>query len=84
MTKTATTKLDRTAHKERERNGRYATRELCDGCNKPVGTNYYTDDEVCGGGDGPGFFICERKREGLTVEQRQALYEANRDARVKS
>jgi hypothetical protein len=29
----------------------------CDGCGKTVGTAWFTDDEVCGGSDGPGFYL---------------------------
>lgn len=52
-----------------------------DGCGKPVGTNYFTDDEVCGGGDGPGFYLCARcakSREGMGIEERRAMYERTR------
>lgn len=86
MNTTKTEKLERFAHVAKDQAGRYKASALCDGCNKPVGTNYYTDDDVCGGSDGPGFFMCERKRcaaklEGLTVEQREAIYTSNRNAR---
>ena len=73
-------KIERFAHQEREaRSGRYAATTPCDACGKPVGTNYYTDGEVCGNGDGPGFYLCERlrciaRRTDLDVEQRRALY----------
>lgn len=65
--------------------GRYATSPRCDCCGKPVGTAYYTDTDVCGGSDGPGFYLCERvrcvaKRDGLSVEERRALYTATRAA----
>lgn len=81
-------KLRRHKHEEKDRSGRYRTSPLCDCCNKPVGTAYFTDEEVCEGTDGPGFYICERKRcekmrEGLSVEERRALYESARAARKK-
>ncbi len=78
--------LKRYAHETRARGtGRYLASPRCDGCGKPVGTAYYTDDEVCGGSDGPGFYVCERKRcaaklTGLSVEARRAIYVATRAA----
>jgi hypothetical protein len=76
-------KLDRHAHDDRDyRSGRYRKSPACDGCGKPCGTNYFTDDEVCGSGDGPGFFLCDRarccKKRDLDVEGRRALYTAQR------
>jgi len=75
-------KLERTHHDERNRDGRYRASPLCDGCGKPVGTNYGTDAEVCGGTDGPGFFVCDRARcpdlSALSVEERRAHYTAQR------
>jgi hypothetical protein len=77
-------KLERHAHDKRDRrSGRFALSTRCDGCGQPVGTAYFTDDEVCGSGDGPGFCLCERercvkRREGLSVEDRRALYERMR------
>jgi hypothetical protein len=81
-----TTKLERTAHTDKDRQGKYRATAKCDGCNKPVGTNYFSDEDVCGSGDGPGFYVCDRKRcaaklEGLGVEQRRAVYETNRNGR---
>lgn len=78
-------KLGRTPHTDRDRrSGRYANSRACDACGKPVGTNYYTDDEVCEGSDGPGFFLCDRVRcmakRDLPLEGRRALYEAQRKA----
>lgn len=68
--------------------GRFVTSILCDACGKPMGNldkpgNHYTDDEVCGGSDGPGFYLCHRvrcgeHRESLPVEERRALYTAQR------
>lgn len=77
-------KLERHQHDQRDyRNGRCVASARCDACGKPVGTAYYTDDEVCGGGDGPGFYLCERKRcgeklRGLTVDERRTVYERTR------
>jgi hypothetical protein len=70
--------------RERE-NGRFAVSEACDCCGKGTGRDYCTDDEVCGGTDGPGFFLCARARcrakvEGLGVEERRVLYTAQRAA----
>ncbi len=75
-----TTALKRHQHDDRERGGKYRKTPSCDGCGKPVGTNYYTDEEVCGGTDGPGFYVCDRKRcvkalASLNVEQRRGVYE---------
>lgn len=66
-------------HDERESSGRYKKSEPCDCCGMPVGTQYGTDDEVCGGGDGPGFRLCSRvrcgkKTEGLAPWQRAEIY----------
>lgn len=73
--------------------GRYANAPKCDGCGKPCATPidpndedsgaYYTDDDVCGLTDGPGFHLCARrrceaKREKLNVEQRRQLYTEQR------
>ncbi len=76
--------LKRSPHGERApRTGRYAKSRACDGCGKPCGTAYFTDDEVCGGSDGPGFYLCERKRcmaarDDKSVDERRALYAAQR------
>ena len=75
--------VERYQHDQRGSGGRYAATATCDGCGKPVGTNYCTDTEVCGNGDGPGFYLCERKRcakrlEGKSVEERRAQYERTR------
>lgn len=72
--------LPRTTHADRAKaSGRFKASPPCDGCGKPVGTAYYTDDDVCGGSDGPGFYLCERKLcrsqfLGMTVEQRRDHY----------
>jgi hypothetical protein len=49
-------------HNDRDSSGRFRQTNLCDCCGKPVGTEYVSDDEVCGSSDGPGFFLCQRKR----------------------
>ena len=59
--------------------GQFVKTQPCDGCGKPTGRDYFTDDEVCGGSDGPGFYLCGRKRccakrEHLSVEARRELY----------
>jgi hypothetical protein len=79
-------KLERFRHSDKDRRGKYRASPRCDGCNKAVGTNYFSDEEVCGGSDGPGFYRCERVRcstklEKLNPEQREAIYIANREAR---
>lgn len=78
--------LDRLAHRRRAADGKFRATPLCDACNKPVGTAYFTDDEVCGASDGPGFYLCERKRclaaRDLDVEGRRALYTAKRAERA--
>lgn len=78
-------KLKRHTWEKRERAGRYRKSPTCDGCGKPAGTAWFTDEEVCGGSDGPGFYLCDRsacvaRRDGLAVEQRRALYESTRTA----
>lgn len=85
---TLTAALDRRPmHEERDAcSGRYKTSHPCDGCNRPVGTDHCTDSEVCGGTDGPGFFLCDRKScakklDGLGVEARRTVYTANRASR---
>ncbi len=66
-----------------DNNQHFAKSPACDACGKPTGTVYYTDTDVCGNTDGPGFFLCDRKRcrsrrEGLSVAKRAALYIACR------
>lgn len=63
----------------RESNGRYKVEQRCDACAKPIHGTHYTDDAVCGGGDGPGFFLCGRVRcskryENMSVEERRAFF----------
>lgn len=76
------TRLKRRPHDERGKHGRYIGSAPCDACGKPVGTAFYTDDDVCGGSDGPGFYLCDRKqciaRRDLPLDARRALYIATR------
>lgn len=74
---------------ERELSGRYRSSILCDCCSKPLGDlskdgNHYTDDEVCGSSDGPGFYLCGRVAcgkvyEGKGVEERRVIFTAGRE-----
>lgn len=66
-------------NRKREADGRYAVEQLCDLCGKPIHGRYGTDNEVCDGGDGPGFYLCSRKAcwkkiEGKSPEQRRVMY----------
>jgi len=78
-------KLERHTHARRDRRGKYENSPRCDCCGKPVGTAYYTDDDVCGSTDGPGFYICDRKRcadkrAEMSVDERRTLYTSQRKA----
>lgn len=75
--------------RNRESDGRYAREQRCDSCGRGIfgaTTEYATDEEVCGNGDGPGFFLCYRRPRcaaryaGLDVEQRRTLFTAQRIA----
>ncbi len=75
-----------TKHERRDAGGRFSTGHLCDFCNKPTGADFETDPDVCGGGDGPGFFLCSRKRcsakrEVFDVEARRRMYAHARSIR---
>lgn len=67
--------------KERDvRGARFAKSPACDACGRPIGRDHYTDDEVCQGGDGPGFYLCGRtsclkRRMGMTADERRAYYQ---------
>jgi len=68
---------------DRRRNGRYSKAPACDACGKPTNeAERYTDDEVCTNTDGPGFFLCHRKRciaaRDLPLEERRTLYTEQR------
>ena len=73
-------------YRNRDSRGRYDFEPVCDCCGKPCGSTvggYLTDDEVCGLTDDPGFYLCQRKRcekkrAGLSVEQRRELYTRQR------
>lgn len=83
---TSRSKLERTQHQDRDRSGRYCSTSPCDVCGKPIGTNYFSDDESLDvGEDDLGFFLCERKRcmarrEKMDLEDRRKLYAAVREA----
>ncbi len=77
--------MTRTQHDARDRHtGRYKATIRCDFCGGAIGNNTYcSDDEVCAGSDGPGFYLCgrtrcETARRGLSVATRRALYTAQR------
>lgn len=59
---------------------------LCDACGKSVADGEHaTDDEVCGGSDGPGFILCGRRECGsrigqTSVKARRAIYTRQRAA----
>jgi hypothetical protein len=73
-------RLEFERQRPRECDGRFSDWQRCDGCGKPVKPGeHYTDDEVCGSTDGPGFFLCARKRcaqhrNALDVAARRELY----------
>ncbi len=70
-----------------EQTGRYAEKLPCDGCGKSCIGEHFTDDEVVGkfynGGDGPGFFLCNRKRciaaRPKSVDARHEFYTRQRE-----
>ena len=47
---------------ERGAAGRFAAVPKCDFCGKPITGTHYSDTRVCGNSDGPGFYLCDRKR----------------------
>lgn len=70
-------------HTRRNATGQYLAGPPCDGCGAPVGTEPWTDDEICGATDGPGFYLCQRvrcrkRREAMEPEARAAHYRAIR------
>jgi hypothetical protein len=81
-----TTKTKHGKHDKRDgSSGQFIRVALCDICGKGTGADYCTDDEVCQGSDGPGFYLCTRKRcgskiEGLSIEQRREIYTKQRAA----
>jgi len=68
---------------KRDRAGRYARHTRCDGCGLPIRGQYLTDEAVCGGTDGPGFYLCwrvrcSRRRAQLGLAERGAFYAEQR------
>lgn len=53
--------------------GRFQKSTACDFCGKSCAGGHQSDDRVCGGGDGPGFYLCDRPS---CMRQRDA-YEAS-------
>lgn len=78
--------------RNRERNGRYRNEDTrCDVCARGIDTQaseYCTDDEVCQGSDGPGFFLCNHptccrvqlRVLALPPEARRRIYAAVRES----
>lgn len=74
---------ERNPMQRRADDGKYAKSIACDGCGKPCKDDHMTDEEACGGSDGPGFFLCHRKRcvaklELMTPACRKAHYTLQR------
>lgn len=69
----------------RDKSGRYSHARKCDACGRSTyEEDHLTDDEVCEGTDGPGFWLCARPRcnakyADLPVEERRALFSAQRE-----
>lgn len=61
----------------------------CDACGKSIPDGEHaTDDEVCQGGDGPGFFLCSREacvqsHVNLPVNERVLLFRTQRERNEK-
>jgi len=69
--------------RNRETDGRYRQETPCDCCGKPVLAEHFTDGDVCGNTDGPGFYLCGRIRcnkcrDSLNVQQCRDLYTRQR------
>lgn len=75
---------------ERRADGRFRSSVACDACGRGVGSlnddssEWYTDNEVCGCGDGPGFYLCARascrKRYAhMDVEERRVFFTLQRE-----
>jgi hypothetical protein len=74
---------------ERTASGKFRQSILCDCCGMPIGDldkpgNHFTDDEVCGSSDGPGFFLCSRRAcsivyRGKSVDERREIFTAGRE-----
>jgi hypothetical protein len=53
----------------------------CDACGEVIVDAYSTDDEICGGGDGPGFFLhstCGAVCASRSLEDRREIYQGGR------
>ncbi len=74
MTSKLSTVEDATNTARNLKNGRFASVQRCDFCGKPITGAHLTDERVCGGTDGPGFYLCARVR---CVEKRQAVEDAS-------
>lgn len=57
----------------RDRSGRYDHGTKCDACGKSA-ENYLTDERVCGGTDGPGFYLCKRAACSKRRDAREAKH----------
>jgi hypothetical protein len=61
----------------------------CDGCGAPIQSDdHATDEDVCGSGDGPGFFLCGSAACGdrychMGAEERRAYFTKQRAANAK-
>lgn len=61
------------------------TRAKCDGCGEPIAHGeHFTDEAVCGNGDGPGFLLCgsdpcNSSHQHLPVEARRVYFAAQRE-----
>lgn len=78
----------RAGEPERATTGRYRIGNPCDCCGRSSGYPHnFTDYDVCGGDDGPGFLLCGRpacgkRYEGKSVEERRAIFTAGRAKRA--
>lgn len=67
-------------HSDKDASGKYTNAIKCDCCGKPTNeAERYSDDEVCGSSDGPGFYLCHRKRcatkrDAMTLAERTGHY----------
>jgi len=54
------------------------TQHLCDACGSPIVGEHFTDEEVCGTGDGPGFLLCDgeecKARRPKSIRARRQFY----------
>lgn len=68
----------------RDAAGRFEKHDVCECCGKPIKGEYLSDYNLAN--DGLGLLLCDRKRceakrDAMTVEDRRAMYTANRTAR---